>query len=750
MKYIRANSKQLFLIILIFLTFLCSSVQAKSVPVSSASAGIWLDFDLETKQAIDSVSIAWSRGNQKSVDFNIQMSVDDTNWTTVYTGVSSSANLEQYTLSSTQARYMRIQINGLTQDYKALISDLRLNEHLNITAAVEESTVTPVAQNQNLLPIRNTENMIEIGFEQPDLLGNGLIASGNAPKVVSKNVPVFEGKQSLSVFLDKNKSTVPSNTEFTLGTKQYGKQFTEFEYGKDYWIGFAIYLDDDYQMPEFGDHVFSLNSRPDKRLGEGNRQANIVFTVSGKKENKKRGVNEPHWTIAIRGDDRRVLPKNGAKFRTSESTTLSPVAGDTGRWVSWVIHFKHTYNADGFMDIWKDGVQVYSKNGIHTSFNDKRGPFVRMGSNKWSWKSDKYTAIKPAKRQSYLDALRIAQGADRYNDVAPVSASEILDANKQPVVVKEPVVVKQPIVIKQPVVVKEPVVVKQPVVVKEPVVIKQPVVVKNPNQSSFRNTKNMMELGFEEPNLKSTGLIISGTEAKMIRSNQGPVFEGKQSLSVFIDRKTSRTEYRSEFAIATSKHEKQFTHLENGQEYWVGFAVYLDKNYRSPIYADTFFQIHGRPDLKLGESYRNPAIALRIVGKKDHGKYGINQAHWAISINGDSKKITNGAYSSRHLAPLSPIAGDKGRWVRWVVHFKNSYKKDGFIEIWKDGVKVHKKTGIATAFNDERGGYVKMGSYKWSWRKKHSFETILPARRQSYLDAVRIGKGSNRYNDVAP
>jgi hypothetical protein len=238
--------------------------------------------------------------------------------------------------------------------------------------------------------------------------------------VVSDDAPVLEGNQSLSVFIDKNNSPDNFASQITLREALYSKKFTEFEYGKDYWIGFAIYLDDDYQMPEFGDHVYVLSSRPDKHLGEGNRAANIVLTVSGKQENNKRGLTEPHWVVAINGDDRQILPANDVIYATSESAALTPVAGDTGRWVSWIIHIKHTFNADGLVEIWKDGVQVYSKNGIHTSFNDARGPFVKLGSNKWSWKSDKYAAINPARRQSFLDGFRMAQGSNRLVDVDPI------------------------------------------------------------------------------------------------------------------------------------------------------------------------------------------------------------------------------------------------------------------------------------------------------------------------------------------
>ncbi len=621
------------------------------------------------------------------------------------------------------------------------------------------------AQNSNLLPIRSANNMIEIGFEQPDLLSNGLNFYGNPPQLVSNQAPVFEGNQSLSVFIDRDNSPVNYASGFLLQKSRYGKQFTEFEYGKDYWIGFAIYLDDNYQLPLYSDHLIQLQSRPDHHLGESNRTANFTFSVSGVNENRKRRINEPHWVISINGDDRRVL-RNIGSLQTSTSAALTPVTGDIGRWVSWVVHFKHTYSADGFMDIWKDGVQVYSKNGIRTSFNDDRGPYIKMGSNKWSWQSKhNYPTIQPARRQSYLDALRIAQGANRYNDVAPVRTADIVDNSVQRtpsnqnfdatqsvaevIIEEEPVteaVVAEEIVVEEPVteaVVAEEIVAKE-IVVEEP---PTPAVSVKPSRSN-RNTKDLIEIGFEQQSIFSDGLVASGNTATIV-SGRAPVFEGKKSLSVFIDKNKSRIPFRTEIVINRTKHGKQFSEFEIGKEYWFGFAVYLPNDYQNPKYDDILFQINSRPD--AGDGSRNPSITLNVGGDLKNRKRGVNESNWVISVAGDDRRILRDSnYQSHASAVLGPVNRDKGRWVKWVVHFKNTYKSNGFLEVWKDGVQVYNKRGIRTTFNDARGSYVKMGSYKWSWKSKHNYATINPARRQSYLDAVRIGIGPNRYNDVAP
>ena len=626
------------------------------------------------------------------------------------------------------------------------------------------------AQDPNLLPIRNTDKMIEIGFEQPDLLNNGLNFYGNPPQLVGNQSPVFEGNQSLSVFIDKNTSYASG---VTLRQDQYGKPFTEFEYGKEYWIGFAVYLNDDYQMPLHSDHLFGVLSRPDSHLGEWHHNP-LTFSISGVNENRKRGINEPHWVISINGDDRHVLPNTGSSYQTSTSAALSPIAGDTGRWVSWVFHFKHTYDADGFMDIWKDGVQVYSNNGIRTAFNDDRGPFVKMGSTKWSWKSkNNYPTIQPAKRQSYLDALRIAQGADRFNDVAPVRTTENIDNSAQITTVnqnfnatesvEEVVVAEQPVA--EAIVTEEPEPVVEAIVTEEPAI--EPIVVEEvvteeiavtqaarapaPTRSSrsTRNPKDLIEIGFEQQNLVSNGVIASGNTPTIV-SGRAPVFEGNRSLSVLVDKNKSRISYRTEVVLSRSEFGKKFTEFEIGKEYWVGLAIYLPNDYQAPKYNDILLQIHSRPDSGDTPS-RNPSITLSVSGELENRRRGVNESHWAISVAGDDRKILRDQnYQSNIGDVLTPIKSDKGRWVKWVIHFKNTYRSDGFIEIWKDGAQVYNKRGIRTTFNDDRGGYLKMGSYKWSWRPKHSYQTINPARRQSYLDAVRIGIGQNRYNDVAP
>ena len=268
--------------------------------------------------------------------------------------------------------------------------------------------------------IRNTNDMIEVGFEKPDLKSNGIYPSGNPPELTADPEEIFEGKQAIRICLDKNRSPVEYRTEFILNADTYSRKFVELEYNKEYWIGFVILLDKDYKIPRLRDILFQIHGTPDLLLGENYRNPLFTLSVSGDLDNDKLSVNKPHWTISILGDDRKITPIKENRYPTKILAAIAPAEDDIGYWVKWVLHFRYTYNPNGFMQIWKDGKIVFYEDKIRTAFNDAIGAYIKIGSYKWSWrKTNHYPVITPPVRVSYIDSLRIAQGANRYNDVAP-------------------------------------------------------------------------------------------------------------------------------------------------------------------------------------------------------------------------------------------------------------------------------------------------------------------------------------------
>jgi chitodextrinase len=77
---------------------------------SASGSGEWIQYDLGSAQTIDLVKIAFYNGDQRTSSFDIQMSTDGSNFTTVLSGTSSGTTLqlETFDFADTTARYVRI------------------------------------------------------------------------------------------------------------------------------------------------------------------------------------------------------------------------------------------------------------------------------------------------------------------------------------------------------------------------------------------------------------------------------------------------------------------------------------------------------------------------------------------------------------------------------------------------------------------------------------------------------------------
>ncbi len=94
---------------------------------SNLGIGSWIRLDLGIQKVICSVDIAWYNGNQRQNNFVISVSNDGSTFTNVFTGKSSGTTLssEKYNLpANTVGRYVRITVNGNTQNNYASITEI--------------------------------------------------------------------------------------------------------------------------------------------------------------------------------------------------------------------------------------------------------------------------------------------------------------------------------------------------------------------------------------------------------------------------------------------------------------------------------------------------------------------------------------------------------------------------------------------------------------------------------------------------
>jgi hypothetical protein len=194
--------------------------------------------------------------------------------------------------------------------------------------------------------------------------------------------------------------------------------------------------------------------------------------------------------------------------------------------------------------------------------------------------------------------------------------------------------------------------------------------------------------------------------------------------------------YRTQLTLNTRPMREFFI----GNEYWIGFSVYLPADWKpdQPKADDIIFGMHGRPDRDIGEGYRKGMFNIRII-----------EDNWIFLYSKDAKRNTGpqgeGKVEQRRQIKIGKV--EPGKWVNFVFHAKLTYKPNGFVYVWKDGVKVATKTeGIG--YNDAKGPYAKIGIYKSVWGKGSRKDPTKVDSREVYIDNFRVGDGNSSYADV--
>ncbi len=85
---------------------------------STQGSGQWITADLGAVQSVQGLQVAWYRGSFRQYYFSIGVSADGSNFTTVYDGTSSGTTLqfESYSFAAASARYLKLTVNGNSQN----------------------------------------------------------------------------------------------------------------------------------------------------------------------------------------------------------------------------------------------------------------------------------------------------------------------------------------------------------------------------------------------------------------------------------------------------------------------------------------------------------------------------------------------------------------------------------------------------------------------------------------------------------
>jgi hypothetical protein len=210
-------------------------------------------------------------------------------------------------------------------------------------------------------------------------------------------------------------------------------------------------------------------------------------------------------------------------------------------------------------------------------------------------------------------------------------------------------------------------------------------------------------------NRSFAGFNFVGNPARIANS---PVRLGNYSSAMSV---ASGSSARSELLVLNPKE------FLIGREYWIGFGNLLTRP------GDIVFNLHKRPD--PGETAGTQPLTFTTGG-------GV----WRLFVRHDANARSTTRSITAHQFTFGEIKG--GQWTDWVFHLKLSYRADGLLEVWKNGVKVLNYLG-PTCFNDNQGPFMKFGIYN------PSGGPTLAGRTINY-DEVKVGDQASSYAQVAP
>jgi len=153
-------------------------------------------------------------------------------------------------------------------------------------------------------------------------------------------------------------------------------------------------------------------------------------------------------------------------------------------------------------------------------------------------------------------------------------------------------------------------------------------------------------------------------------------------------------------------------------ERWYGVSFYLD-NYGFDGGAETILQWHHTDHISSG----SPPLGLQVT-------------------NGKLVIVTSLNDNNNYDGDLGDATEKK--WIDIVIHIKWTDSSNGFIEVWRDGVKKLSRKDVVTNLS---ASYVKLGINKWSWMPG---ETSTQKHRVLFADEFRIANEDATYEDVKP
>ncbi|MCU6707937.1 DNRLRE domain-containing protein [Paenibacillus sp. J5C_2022] len=242
--------------------------------------GHWIQYDLGAPTTVRSVSLAWFRGAERRAIFDIEVSDDTQNWTSVFSGTASgeTAQLENYGIGEHVTRYIRIVGHGNTNSMWNSVAEARIYDVV-IPAPAKPLRLEKVAlaANASSLNIGDTTQLTVTGEmsdgTQADLTAMEVTYYSNQPDIIAVTPSGLteakaEGTARLTVMVKDGWNIRMSSVD--LEAKDRSRVFPLH----DTYVRDGVYADQNYGS---GYNLIVKSGTPDKGY---NRMSYLQFDVS--------------------------------------------------------------------------------------------------------------------------------------------------------------------------------------------------------------------------------------------------------------------------------------------------------------------------------------------------------------------------------------------------------------------------------------------------------------------------------------
>lgn len=240
-------------------------------------------------------------------------------------------------------------------------------------------------------------------FETSTDLSQWYLESPTPSSITRTTSPAKYGSYAAKIVLNKTDPDIweSKRAEMTYVAEKHGPVKSER------WYGMSIFLPTSYIADPCEEILFQWKG-VNKVSQDGYSMSNpplAMLTKNGR------------WQLNIKPKD---------KFTNIDLGTYEP-----NKWTDWVFHIKWSYEDDGLLQIWKNGVLVLDRKGPNTYY-DLVGNFFKMGIYKYGWKEGYYS--NTTQRTAYFDEFKVGNENSSFNDVAPRPKTTAPDAEAETVI----------------------------------------------------------------------------------------------------------------------------------------------------------------------------------------------------------------------------------------------------------------------------------------------------------------------------